>query len=80
MRHEIEDRNSLDVKKGIPYPLGATIVEDRINFAAVMHTRNECGVILYDSKSGNSCKIPFRKEDRIGNICCLSVVRNRKLS
>lgn len=80
MRHEIEDRNSLDVKKGIPYPLGATIIEDRINFAAVMYTRNECGVILYDSKSGNSCKIPFRKEDRIGNICCLSVVRNRKLS
>ncbi|MCM1538923.1 MAG: alpha-amylase family glycosyl hydrolase [bacterium] len=74
MRHEIEHR------KGVPYPLGATIIEDRINFAAVMHTQNECGVILYDSKSGNECRIPFRREDRIGNICCLSIARNPNIS
>lgn len=74
MRLEIEH------KKGVPYPLGATIMEDRINFAAVMHTQNECGVILYDSKSGNECRIPFRREDRIGNICCLSVARRPSVS
>lgn len=74
MRLEIEH------KKGVPYPLGATIIEDRINFAAVMHTQNECGVILYDSKNGNECKIPFRREDRIGNICCLSVARSQSVS
>lgn len=74
MRLEIEH------KKGVPYPLGATIIEDRINFAAVMHTQNECGVILYDSKNGNECKIPFRKEDRIGNICCMSVACSKNVS
>ncbi len=74
MRLEIEH------KKGVPYPLGATIMEDRINFAAVLHTQNECGLILYDSKNGNECRIPFRREDRIGNICCLSVERRADIS
>ncbi len=64
----------IEIKKGIPYPLGATMIDGRINFAAVMYTRNECGVILYDSKNDSKCRIPFRREHRIGNICCMSVV------
>lgn len=67
-------RLQIEIRKGVPYPLGATIIKDRINFAAVMYTGNECGVILYDRKNGNERRIPFRSEHRIGNICCMAVV------
>lgn len=73
-------RLEIDHKRGFPYPLGVTIIENRINFAAVMHTQNECGVILYDRKSGSEYRIPFRGEDRIGNIRCLSIARSTDIS
>lgn len=63
----------IEINKGTPYPLGATETKDGINFAAVMYTRNACGVILYDLQSGEERRIPFLREHRIGNICCMSV-------
>lgn len=53
-----------------PYPLGAHVEEKRIRFALVSGSDN-CGVLLYDKKSGKMTdRIPFSEKDRVGNIHC----------
>lgn len=68
------------VKQGHPYPLGASVNADGINFAAVLHPAKENGVILYpkkDDKKGTKIlsiiKIPFTKECWTGKIACMQV-------
>ena len=63
----------LRVKKGQPYPLGATIKNNGINFSMVNRAEDECGLILYQKNSGLTQKIPFEKSHRIGNISCFFV-------
>lgn len=56
-----------------PYPLGAHIEGDRIRFSFVS-AKDNCGVILYDKQSGEVCKrIPFAKENKVGNVHCAYV-------
>ena len=53
-----------------PYPLGAHMDGGRVRFAFVSKAA-DCGILLYDRKTGKmQRKIPFVKEDRIGNIYC----------
>lgn len=63
----------LRVKKGQPYPLGATIKSSGINFSMVNRSEDECGLILYHKISGLTQKIPFELSHRIGNISCFFV-------
>lgn len=60
------------LKCGRPYPLGAAIESgnNRINFAAVLQGKAECGIILYDKRNSGEEKIPFSEENRFGNIYC----------
>ena len=37
-------------KTGNPYPLGANVVGEYINFAVSLNPRKECGIILYGEK------------------------------
>lgn len=68
MRHEIT------VLKGRPYPVGMTVTgENEINLAAVLPGGEECGVILYPKKGGAQLRIPFGRENRIGNIYCMKL-------
>lgn len=68
MRHEIT------VLKGRPYPAGMTVTgEKEINLAAVLPGKEECGVILYPRQGGSQIRLPFRKENRIGNIYCMKI-------
>lgn len=60
------------IAQGVPYPLGASVSGNDINFATVLHSDKECGLILYD-KNGAKERIPFLPEHRIGNICCVCV-------
>lgn len=56
-----------------PYPLGAHIEGSEVRFSFVSRAA-DCGILLYDRKSGRlSRKIPFAKEDRVGNVCCKAV-------
>ena len=42
----------LKISYGKPYPLGATYEGDRqVNFAVVVKTDEQCGVILYNKKN-----------------------------
>ena len=50
-----------------PYPLGAHPEDGAIRFSFAS-CEKDCGVIVYDRKSGKKLrKIPFRQEDRIYN-------------
>lgn len=71
--------DEIKVLNGRPYPMGLSVTGAReINLAAVLpakHTKyaEECGVILYPKKGGSRRHFPFRKENRIGNICCMKL-------
>lgn len=61
------------VKKGQPYPLGATPKSSGVNFSMVNGSDEECGLILYHKQSGEVQRINFEKRHRIGNISCFFV-------
>ena len=61
------------IKKGQPYPLGATLKSSGVNFSMVNSSQEECGLILYHKNSEQIQKIPFEKNHRIGNISCFFV-------
>lgn len=56
-----------------PYPLGAHVGDGGVRFSFV--SRSEaCGILLYDRQTGIlSEKIPFAREDRVGNVYCRTV-------
>ncbi len=57
-------------RKKNPYPLGAQIESDGLRFSFVSEV-SDCGIILYDAKSGRKVnRVPFSEEDRVGNIYC----------
>lgn len=63
-------------KTGNPYPLGATAVGEYINFAVSLNPMKECGIILYGEK-GKETKVPFSEKNRMGNIYCMKLTRNK---
>ena len=63
----------IKIKKGQPYPLGATVKNSGINFSMVNSSDEECGLILYHKQSGDIQRLVFEKKHRIGNISCFFV-------
>ncbi len=61
------------IKKGQPYPLGATPKNHGVNFSMVNSSGEECGLILYHKMSGESRRLYFEDRHRIGNISCFLV-------
>lgn len=61
------------VKRGQPYPLGATVKSSGVNFSMVNSSEKECGLILYDKSTGEEQKLPFETYHRIGNISCFLI-------
>ena len=43
--------DKLTITNGATYPLGATITEDGVQFAAVLHKEGDCGVVLIHKKT-----------------------------
>lgn len=60
------------IKKGQPYPLGATVKNGGVNFSMVNNSEEECGVIIYQTGT-KEIRIPFDRRHRIGNISCLFI-------
>ena len=53
-----------------PYPLGAHVEDGVIRFAYASG-KKDCGIILYDRKSGKKLhRIPFSQDERMGNVYC----------
>jgi len=62
------------VSYGKPYPLGATCIGPmQVNFAVVMNTDKDCGVILYDKITKKESRISFCNTNKVGNISCMLV-------
>ncbi|MFI3211766.1 MAG: alpha-amylase family glycosyl hydrolase [Eubacteriales bacterium] len=64
----------LEIRKGTPYPLGVTVVEDgSINVVMEAKGKESCGIILYHLKTKEEIKINFLEEHRIGNVCSIKL-------
>jgi len=64
----------LKISYGKPYPLGASLVgEGQVNFAVVISTDEQCGVILYDKKNKTEERLSFCCSNKVGNIRCMKV-------
>jgi glycogen operon protein len=61
------------INNGQPYPLGATVKENGINFSMVNSSNDECGIIFYKKGVEQKERILFDQKHRIGNICCVLV-------
>lgn len=58
--------NQLHIKKGQPYPLGASSIRSNaINFSMVNNSQDDCGIILYDKETQTQKRIPFDSSERI---------------
>lgn len=57
-----------------PYPLGVTTTEFGYTyFSVVMKNGNDCGIVLYDRKTGKETKIPFREQNKYGSIYSIAL-------
>ena len=66
--------NNFKISYGKPYPLGATCVGNmQVNFAVVVSTDEQCGVILYDKKTKTEERLSFCCSNKVGNIRCMKV-------
>lgn len=62
-------QNTYTLTSGTPYPPGVSIIENKVNFAAVMNTKEDCGIILYDKATFREVhRLAFHEKERMGNI------------
>ena len=55
-------------------PMGVSLTSDgKVNFAAALHTKEECGVLLYLHTAGKPLHLPFTDKNRVGNIYCMQL-------
>ena len=67
-------RQQIKTYPGVPYPMGVSVTRDgRLNFAAALRTKEECGVLLYLKDRGAPVRLPFHMGKKVGNIYCLQV-------
>ncbi len=65
---------TIDSKKnGKPYPLGVTTEYDYTYFSVVMKKGADCGIILYDKKTGKEIRIPFSEQNKYGSIFSMAI-------
>ena len=63
----------IKMNNGQPYPLGASVRENGINFSMVNNSAKECGIVFYRRGVEKKERIYFDQKHRIGNIYCALV-------
>lgn len=58
---------------GRPYPLGVTTEHDHTYFSVAMKKGKDCGIILYDRKTKESCRHPFDVRGKSGSIFSMGI-------
>lgn len=58
---------------GRPYPLGVTTQSDNTYFSVVMKNGKDCGIILYDKKTGRELRVPFSGHNKYGSIYSIAL-------
>jgi len=57
-----------------PYPLGVTTTEFGYTyFSVVMKNGHDCGIVLYDKRTGKETRIPFSEQNKYGSIYSIAV-------
>lgn len=56
---------------GKPYPLGVSQDGKILNITAELYPKKECGLLLYTKKTGETIKIRFTEEYRVGDVYCV---------
>ncbi len=57
-----------------PYPLGVTTTEFGYTyFSVVIKSGNDCGIVLYDRRTGKETRIPFSGQNKYGSIYSFAV-------
>lgn len=67
--YKIDDRQA-----GRPYPLGVTTESGYTYFSVVMKEGRDCGIILYDKRSGKEDKLPFSDQHQYGSIFSMALL------
>lgn len=65
---------NMEVYRGNPLTMGATVIGDSVNFAITAKLGSKCEVVLYEKGSDKeTLRIPFENAQVIGNVYAMSV-------
>ena len=63
-----------DLRPGIPWPLGATVLPNGVNFAVYTRHATRCSLVLFEPGEGDPvAEIPFLPEFRVGDVHAMTV-------
>lgn len=71
---QMKQLENMNVYRGNPLTMGATVVGDRVNFAITAKVGSRCEVVLYEKgQDKEAFRIPFENTQVIGNVYAMSV-------
>lgn len=66
--------NNIQVYRGNPLIMGATVIGDSVNFAITAKLNSSCELVLYEKgKAEENARIPFQNAQVIGNVFAMRV-------
>ncbi|MBD2772700.1 glycogen debranching protein GlgX [Iningainema tapete] len=72
--HPTHSYQNFKLRRGKPFPFGATLVPGGVNFSIFSSTATSCTLVLFKKHAPEPmAEIPFCKEFRIGNVFCMVV-------
>ena len=72
--HPTHDYKNFKLRRGKPFPFGATLVPGGVNFSIFSSNATDCTLVLFKKHAAQPMvEIPFPEEFRIGNVYCMVV-------
>jgi glycogen operon protein len=72
--HPTHDYGEFKLRRGKPFPFGATLIPGGVNFSIFSSHATSCTLVLFQKHAAEPmAEIPFPEEFRIGNVYCMVV-------
>jgi glycogen operon protein len=72
--HPTHNYDNFKLRRGKPFPFGATLVPGGVNFSIFSSQATSCSLVLFNKHDADPMtEIPFPEEFRIGNVYCMVV-------
>jgi isoamylase len=72
--HPTHDYGAFKLRRGKPFPFGATLIPGGVNFSIFSSHATSCTLVLFQKHAAEPmAEIPFPEEFRIGNVYCMVV-------
>ena len=72
--HPTHNYSNFKLRRGKPFPFGATLVPGGVNFSIFSSNATSCTLVLFKKHAAQPMvEIPFPEEFRIGNVYCMVV-------